>query len=65
MILAVGGGVVLDLAAFLASVYMRGINLIMIPTTLIGMADASTAGKTCMNTSNTKNLIEMEFPLNA
>ena len=57
LILAVGGGVVLDLTAFLASVYMRGINLIMIPTTLIGMADASTAGKTCMNTSKTKNLI--------
>ena len=57
LIIAVGGGVVLDISGFLASTYMRKIDLLMIPTNLIGMVDASTAGKTCLNTDNGKNLI--------
>lgn len=57
LILAIGGGVLLDIGGFVASTYMRGVNLYMIPTTLCGQIDASTAGKTCMNTSHAKNLI--------
>lgn len=57
MIIAVGGGVIIDLISFVASTYMRGLPLILIPTTLIGQVDAATAGKTCLNTSNVKNLL--------
>ncbi len=57
LIIGVGGGIVLDVVSFLASTYMRGIDLMMIPTTLIGQADASTAGKTCLNTKAAKNLL--------
>jgi len=57
LILSIGGGTILDLSAFVASIYMRGINLMMIPTTLMGQADASSGGKTCINSSQSKNLI--------
>ena len=57
LIIAIGGGIVLDVVSFLASTYMRGIDLLMIPTTLIGQADASTAGKTCLNASSAKNIL--------
>lgn len=55
VIVAVGGGCVLDAVSYLASTYMRGVPLVMIPTTLIGQSDASTAGKTCINTRYAKN----------
>lgn len=57
LVLAIGGGIVLDLVSFTVSTYMRGIPLIMIPTTLIGQTDASTAGKTCLNSHHSKNLL--------
>ena len=57
LIIGMGGGVVLDISGFVASTYMRKINLMLVPTNLIGMADASTAGKTCLNTNSGKNLI--------
>lgn len=57
VIIVIGGGTVLDAVAFLASTYMRGVPFVMIPTTLIGQADASTAGKTCINTEYAKNLL--------
>lgn len=57
LIIGVGGGTILDLVSFAASTYMRGIPLMMIPTTLMGQVDASTAGKTCINTSNIKNML--------
>lgn len=57
LIIAVGGGCILDAVSYLASVYMRGIPLMMIPTTLIGQSDASTAGKTCINTDYSKNVL--------
>lgn len=57
VLIAVGGGVVLDVSAFLASTYMRGLPLVMIPTTLMGQVDAATAGKTCLNTDSAKNLL--------
>lgn len=56
-ILALGGGVVTDLAGFLASTYCRGVELILIPTTLLGMVDAAIGGKTGVNTDLGKNMI--------
>lgn len=56
IIIALGGGVVGDLAGFVASFYMRGINYIQIPTTLIGMIDSSIGGKTGVDIPEGKNL---------
>lgn len=56
-VIALGGGVVGDIAGFVASAYMRGIDFIQIPTTLLAMADASVGGKTGVNTRFGKNLI--------
>ncbi len=56
-IIAIGGGVVGDLAGFAASTYMRGINYIQVPTTLLACTDSSVGGKTAINTSYGKNLV--------
>jgi len=56
-LIAVGGGVTLDIVGFLASTYCRGIPVIYIPTTLLAMVDACIGGKTAVNTSFGKNLI--------
>ena len=53
----IGGGTILDLMTFTASTYMRGMPSLLVPTTLIGQIDASTAGKTCLNTRKVKNLL--------
>lgn len=57
VILAVGGGMVCDLAGFLASTYCRGVPVIYWPTSLLAMVDASIGGKTAVNTPYGKNLI--------
>ncbi len=57
LILALGGGVVGDVAGFLAATYMRGISYIQIPTTLLAMVDSSVGGKTGVDTVDGKNLI--------
>ncbi|MGQ0541577.1 MAG: 3-dehydroquinate synthase [Blastocatellia bacterium] len=57
LIVALGGGVVGDLAGFAASVYLRGIDFIQIPTSLLSMIDSSVGGKTAVNTKFGKNLI--------
>ncbi len=56
-ILAIGGGVVCDIAGFLASVYMRGIRCAYISTSLLSQVDASTGGKNGVNLGNSKNII--------
>jgi 3-dehydroquinate synthase len=56
-ILAIGGGVVCDVAGFLASVFMRGLRCGYISTTLLSQVDASTGGKTGVNLGDTKNMI--------
>lgn len=56
-IIALGGGVIGDLAGFLASIYMRGIPFVIIPTTLLAMVDASIGGKTGVDLAEGKNLL--------
>ncbi|MEM2960871.1 MAG: 3-dehydroquinate synthase [Candidatus Bathyarchaeia archaeon] len=56
-IIALGGGVVGDVSGFTASVYMRGIPYIQVPTTLLAQIDSSIGGKTAVDTKEGKNLI--------
>ena len=57
VIIAAGGGVVGDLAGFAASTYMRGIDFIQIPTTLLSAVDSSVGGKTAIDLREAKNII--------
>lgn len=57
VVIALGGGVVGDLAGFAASIYLRGISFLQMPTTLLSMIDSSVGGKTGVNSSYGKNLI--------
>ncbi len=62
LLIAVGGGVLTDLAGFAAATYKRGIDYINIPTTLLSMVDASSGGKTGVNYHGLKNSIGAFYP---
>ncbi|MBQ3426852.1 MAG: 3-dehydroquinate synthase [Clostridia bacterium] len=57
MIVALGGGVVGDMAGFAAAIYMRGIDFVQIPTTLLSQSDSSVGGKTGVDFKNGKNIL--------
>jgi 3-dehydroquinate synthase len=57
MIVGVGGGVVTDMAGYVASIYKRGIKLGLVPTTILGMADAAIGGKNGVNVGLYKNMV--------
>lgn len=61
-IVALGGGVVGDLAGFVAATFMRGIPVVQVPTTLLAMVDASVGGKTGVDTPHGKNLVGAFHP---
>ena len=57
VVIGVGGGAVTDLAGFVAATWLRGIDVIQVPTTLLAMVDAAVGGKTGINTAEGKNLV--------
>ena len=57
LIIAVGGGVIGDISGYVASSYLRGIQFIQIPTTLLSQVDSSVGGKTAINIPAGKNLV--------
>ena len=61
-IIALGGGVVGDLSGFVAATYMRGIQFINIPTTLLSMVDSSIGGKTAIDLDGIKNIVGSFYP---
>ncbi len=56
-VVAVGGGTVTDLAGFVAATWLRGVQVVQVPTTLLAMVDAAVGGKTGINTAEGKNLV--------
>lgn len=56
-VIGLGGGAVTDLAGFVAATWLRGVRFVNVPTTVLGMVDASVGGKTGINTNEGKNLV--------
>jgi 3-dehydroquinate synthase len=56
-IVGIGGGAATDLAGFVAATWLRGVRVVLVPTTLLGMADAAVGGKTAIDTPAGKNLV--------
>ena len=61
-VIGFGGGSVTDLAGFVASTWLRGVALVQVPTTVLGMVDAAIGGKTGINTAEGKNLVGAFWP---
>lgn len=61
-VVAVGGGVVCDIAALAASLYMRGCRLVLVPTSLLAMVDAAVGGKTGIDFGGYKNMVGTFYP---
>ena len=61
-VVAVGGGATTDLAGFVAATWLRGIAVVHVPTTLLGMVDAAVGGKTAIDTTEGKNLVGAFHP---
>jgi 3-dehydroquinate synthase len=61
-VVGIGGGAVTDLAGFVAACWLRGVRVVQIPTTLLGMVDAAVGGKTGVNTATGKNLVGAFHP---
>ncbi len=61
-VIGVGGGATTDLAGFVAATWLRGVRLVQVPTTLLGMVDAAVGGKTGINTAEGKNLVGAFHP---
>jgi 3-dehydroquinate synthase len=57
VIVGLGGGATTDLAGFVAATWLRGVRLVQVPTSLLGMVDAAVGGKTAINTKEGKNLV--------
>jgi len=62
VLIALGGGAITDLVGFVASTYLRGIPLLLLPTTLLAIVDASLGGKTGIDTHHGKNLLGSYYP---
>ena len=56
-IVSLGGGAATDVAGFAAATWLRGVDIVHVPTTLLGMVDAAVGGKTGINTDAGKNLV--------
>ncbi|WP_243837761.1 3-dehydroquinate synthase [Cumulibacter soli] len=61
-VVTVGGGAVTDLGGWVAAAWLRGVRVVHVPTTLLGMVDAAVGGKTAINTSAGKNLVGAFYP---
>ena len=61
-IVGVGGGATTDLAGFVAATWLRGVRLVLVPTTLLAITDAAVGGKTAINTAEGKNLVGAFYP---
>ncbi len=61
-VVGVGGGATTDLAGFVAATWLRGVRVVQVPTTLLGMVDAAVGGKTGINTTEGKNLVGSFHP---
>jgi 3-dehydroquinate synthase len=57
VVIGLGGGATTDLAGFVAATWLRGVRLVQVPTTVLGMVDAAVGGKTGINTAEGKNLV--------
>ncbi|MWV49772.1 3-dehydroquinate synthase [Rathayibacter sp. VKM Ac-2803] len=57
VVVGFGGGAITDLAGFVAATWLRGVDLVQVPTTVLGMVDAAVGGKTGINTAEGKNLV--------